>query len=215
MTLTQQLADQKAQSTARIPDAARKIMSAELSLLIESHMVENAPKVGDTIKTFTLPNQNGEAKSLSSFLGNGPVVITFYRGGWCPYCNIELRAYQAALPEITAQGATLIAITPEQPDNSLSTAEKNALAFDVLSDINSDYAREIGIVFSVSDELRTVYSGFGIDLDKHNGQGRYDLPLAATFVIDTNGTVTWAFVNEDYTLRADPVDVVNALKALP
>ncbi|GAU07378.1 peroxiredoxin-like family protein [Desulfoplanes formicivorans] len=214
MSLTEKLAELKAQNLAKIPKDAQKIMLADLEKLAKSDLVENAPKQGDTLKDFTLPNHNGETRHLATLRQNGPVVIIFYRGGWCPYCNMELHAYQQALPDIKAAGATLVAITPELPDASLTTAEKHGLEFEVLTDQNSTYAREIGIVFTLSQELRPIYTSFGIDIEGHNGKNQFDLPLAATFVVDTNGTIAYAFVAADYTLRADPADVVKALRSL-
>ena len=140
--------------------------------------------------------------------------MTFYRGGWCPYCNLELRAYQAVLPEIKAVGAVLVAITPELPDASLSTSEKNELEFEVLTDANSDYSREIGLVFTLPARLRPIYETFGINVEAHNGDGQFDLPLAATFIVDVDGSIASAFVNADYTVRAEPSDVVEVLRSL-
>ena len=214
MTLTEQLAALKADILTQIPDQAKELMLADLQKIAQSGLVKNAPKKGEQLKDFVLPNQNGVARSLEELRKKGPVVITFYRGGWCPYCNLELRAYQEALPEIQKAGATLVAITPELPDASLTTAEKNALQFEVLTDINSDYARSIDIVFTLSDALRPVYKGFGIDVEAHNGKGQFDLPLAATFVVDTDGKIASAFVTEDYTERAEPEDIIAALNTL-
>lgn len=214
MSLTEQLAELKAQNLTRIPDDAQKVMFADLEKLAQSGLVEGAPKKGEALKDFTLVNQNGEPRNLAALQKNGPVVVTFYRGGWCPYCNLELRAYQQVLQEITASGATLVAITPELPDASMTTVEKNELGFEVLTDTNSDYAREIGIVFTVSEVLRPIYESFGINLEAHNGKGQFDVPLAATFVVGTDGTIAYAFVAADYTLRADPADVVNVLNTL-
>ena len=108
----------------------------------------------------------------------------------------------------------MVAVTPELPDSSLSTVEKNELDFEVLSDVNSDYARELGIVFTVSEELRPLYESFGINIEKHNGKGQYDVPLASTFIIDVNGTISYAFVAVDYTLRAEPEEIIAELKSL-
>ncbi|RMF44375.1 MAG: AhpC/TSA family protein, partial [Deltaproteobacteria bacterium] len=119
-----------------------------------------------------------------------------------------------ALPQIQAAGGSLVAITPELPDASLSTAEKNELQFEVLSDVGSDYARKLGIVFTISEELRPIYESFGIEVEKHNGKDQFDVPLAATFVIGTDGRVAYAFVNADYTKRAEPADVVQVLESL-
>ncbi|MGI9535617.1 MAG: redoxin domain-containing protein, partial [Desulfocapsaceae bacterium] len=113
-----------------------------------------------------------------------------------------------------AAGATLVAITPELPDESLTTSERHALEFEVLTDKNSDYAREIGVVFTVADEVRPIYEGFGIDLEKHNGKGQFDVPLAATYVVDADGTIVYAVVEADYTIRAEPTEVVKVLQSL-
>lgn len=161
-----------------------------------------------------MTNHNGQSRNLAVLREKGPVVITFYRGGWCPYCNMELHAYQQVLQDIKAAGATLVAISPELPDASLTTSERHGLEFEVLTDLGSEYAREIGIVFTLSDELRPIYKSFGIDIEKHNGEGQFDVPLAATFVVDTDSTITYAFVAVDYTLRADPADVIKALELL-
>ena len=187
-------------------------MAQATQTLSESGIVEKAPKVGDKLKEFTLLNSSNEKVSLSELTAKGSVIVTFYRGGWCPYCNLELAAYQGLLPEIAAAGATLVAITPELPDESLSTVEKNALKFQVLTDVNAAYARELNLVFSLAEELRPIYLSFGIDIEKHNGTGQFGLPLAATFVIDQSATIVSAFVDADYTKRQEPSEVVKALK---
>ncbi|WP_031485385.1 peroxiredoxin-like family protein [Maridesulfovibrio frigidus] len=214
MSLTNELAELKAQALSMIPEEAKEIIFADMDKLAKFGLVEGAPKEGENLKNFVLPNQNGESRSLATLRENGPVVITFYRGGWCPYCNLELRAYQQILSQIKATGATLIAITPELPDESMSTMEKNELGFEVLTDVNSQYGKDIGIVFTISEELRPIYASFGIELEKHNGEGQFDVPLPATFVINTDGSIVCAFASVDYTQRADPADVLKVLVSL-
>ncbi|MBU0946545.1 MAG: AhpC/TSA family protein [Proteobacteria bacterium] len=214
MSLKEQLSALKADNIAKFPEEIGTILLNDAKILSESDLVEGAPKVGEKLKDFTLPNHLGEARSLASLRKNGPVVVTFYRGGWCPYCSLELHAYQEVLQDINATGATLVAITPELPDASLTTSERHNLEFEVLTDLNSNYARELGIVFTLPEELRPIYESFGIEIEKHNGKGQFDLPLAATFVVDVDGTITSAFVDTDYTLRAEPADVVKELEAL-
>ncbi|MCR4288985.1 MAG: AhpC/TSA family protein [Candidatus Scalindua sp.] len=214
MSLKEQLSTLKAQNLAKFPEDIKTIMLDEAKKLSDSGIVEGAPKVGDKLKDFTLSNHLGENRSLASLRKNGPVVVTFYRGGWCPYCNLELRAYQEVLQDIKAAGATLVAITPELPDASLSTSERNELAFEVLTDINSDYAREIGLVFTLPKKLRPIYANFGIELERHNGKGQFDLPFAATFVVDIDGTITYAFVDADYTVREEPAKIVKELESI-
>ena len=199
---------------ARVDEDTQQIMKGATKKLADSDIVANAPKLGDKLANFTLSNQNNQEQLLSSLLTNGPVVITLYRGGWCPYCNLELKAYQAILPEIKAAGATLVAITPELPDMSLTTTEKNELGFEVLSDVNSEWARAQGLVFSLPDELRPIYDRFKIDLEKYNGSGQFDLPLAATYVVAQDGTIAGAFVDADYTKRQEPSEVLKVLATL-
>lgn len=214
MNLQEQLTSLKEQNLSKFPEEIKSKLLEDLKKLDESGLVERAPKVGEKLKDFKLSNQLGKESSLTTLREKGPVVITFYRGGWCPYCNVELRAYQDIITDIKAAGATLVAITPELPDSSLTTAERHNVEFEVLTDINSDYARELGIVFTIEEELRPIYKQFGIELEKHNGEGQFDVPLAATFVIDTNGTITYTFVKADYTFRADPLDILKELQSL-
>lgn len=214
MSLQEQIAEYKVGFSEKVPTDIQELMKLATQNLTESGIADKAPKVSEKLPMFSLPNQNGTTVNLADLLAKGPVVITFYRGGWCPYCNLELKAYQEQLANIKAENATLVAITPELPDASLSTAQKNELAFEVLSDVNADYAKSLGLVFSLPEELRPIYLSFGIEVEKHNGEGQFDLPLAATFVIAQDGTVASAFVDTDYTERQEPTAVVDALKAL-
>jgi len=208
MSLENQLTEVRNQSAQNIPaDILKKMVDATDALKAQA-LEQFAPKVGETLADFSLQNQVGETITLSEHVKNGPVVITFYRGGWCPYCNLELKAYQSVLPDIQAAGGSLLAITPERPDASLTTIEKNALDFTVLSDIGAAYAKSLGIVFTLPEEIKPIYSQFGINIEQHNGEAQFDLPLAATFVVDQNRTVIFADVNADYTQRAEPTAVV-------
>lgn len=170
--------------------------------------------MGAKVPDFTLLDATGTKVPLSSLLAKGPVVLAFYRGGRCPYCSTELRALQAKLPEITSRGATLVAISPQTPDGSLSTAEKLELAFPVLSDEGNHVAESFGLVFSLPEALREVYQGFGIDLPAANGDDTFRLPIPATYVVRADGIVAWRFADPDYTKRAEPDDVIAALRAL-
>lgn len=214
MSLQAQLTKLKTENLATFPEEIKSVLLNDLAQLSESGLIEAAPNTGDKLKNFSLPNHRGELSSLDALRKKGPVVVTFYRGGWCPYCNLELRAYQEILPEIKAAGATLVAITPELPDESLTTSERHALEFEVLTDKNADYAREIGVVFTVGEKVRPIYERFGIDLEKHNGTGQFDVPLAATYVVDADATIACAVVEADYTIRAEPADVVKVLHSL-
>jgi peroxiredoxin len=147
-------------------------------------------KVGDRAPAIVLNNAKGQRIDAANLLKKGPVIVTFYRGGWCPYCNLELKAYQEVLPEITAAGATLVAISPEKPDDTLSTTEKNALAFEVLSDVGQKVERAFGLVYEFTEELKSAYRGFGHDIPARNGTPEeWALPVSATYVIDRDGIV--------------------------
>jgi len=213
MSLSAQLTERREYSRQNLPKDIHATMMQATKALIESGIADNAPGVGQRLPSFYLPNQLGETRNLDRLLEKGPVVVTFYRGGWCPYCSMELRAYQKVLDDISTLGATLVAITPELPDASLSTIEKNELAFEVLSDSNSDYARKLGLVFSLPETLRAIYKNFGLDLEKHNGEGQFDLPLPATFIVGNDGIIVSSFVHADYTLRKEPDEVVAELRA--
>ena len=214
MSLTESLAQQQAATHTKLPAPVRNTMQTATADLAASGILDTATNQGDTAPEFSLPNATGTTVSLSSLLAKGPVVLSFYRGQWCPYCNIELRALQQALPDITAAGAGLVAVSPQTPDNSLSTVEKNELTFEVLSDVENVVARQYGLVFTLPEALRPIYSSFGIDVPAHNGNETFELPIAATYVIGTDGKVAHAFVNADYTLRLDPVDIIAALQKL-
>ena len=168
---------------------------------------------GDQYLDFTLNNAKGEAVQLSDVLAQGPVVLTWYRGGWCPYCNLQLRAFQQVLPEIEALGAQLVALTPELPDNSLNTQEKNELSFEVLTDLDNAVAKQYGLVFKLITEVAVYYKD-AFDLEVYNGNTTDELPLAATYVIGQDGMIQYAFLDADYRLRAEPQDVVDVLKSL-
>ena len=213
-SLKDKLAAFREDFTGKVPPEQLQVMLGETEKLSQSGIAAKAPKIGDILPAFELSNQVGEIRKLPELLQQGPVVLTFYRGGWCPYCNLELRSYQDVLDEIKAAGATLVALTPELPDSSLTTIEKNQLGFEVLSDINSDYARSLGLVFTLPDSLRPIYEGFGIHLEEYNGDGQFDLPLAATFIIRPDGTIASAFVDADYTVRKDPLEIVQELQNL-
>ena len=211
MNLTQELNQFKAEFKANQPEEIKQVMAQATNDLINSKIAENSPSKGQKLPSFTLPNALGEKVSLDSLLSKGAVVISFYRGGWCPYCNMELRALQQALPEINAKGATLVAISPETPDTSLSTKEKNELSFEVLSDRGNVYAKELGLVFALPESLRPIYNNFGIDIPAHNGDSTFELPLPATYVIAADGTIVYSFADADYTQRLDPNKIVMAL----
>lgn len=195
----------------RIPAEALEIMDRRSRELAESGQADRALTVGDRAPAFRLPTATGGTVALTDLLADGPVVLTFYRGAWCPYCNLALRALQHIHSDITAHGAQLVAVSPQIPDESLSLTEKHSLAFHVLSDLGSDVAKQYGLAFDLPDDLAALYDSFGFDLQRVNAGHARTLPLPATYVIDRDGTIRWAFVNTDYEKRAEPQDILEAL----
>ncbi|MEQ8998415.1 MAG: peroxiredoxin-like family protein [Coleofasciculus sp. B1-GNL1-01] len=212
MTLTQEINTLRQQIQAKMPEETKAVMDQAMEDLVNSGVADQSLKVGDKAPNFRLPNAVGKTVELQDLLSRNPVVISFYRGGWCPYCNLELRTLQQSLPEIKELGATLVAISPQTPDNSLSTVEKNDLEFEVLSDVGNQVAKDFGLVFVLPKELRPIYQDFGIDLPAHNGEDTFELPIPATYVIAQDGTIIHAFVEVDYTKRLDPKEIIAALK---
>ena len=213
-SLTQQLAEAKAASSKRIPEDARAVMNQATEELQQTKLAEQSLSQGDRLPDVILPNVTGKSIRLYDLWKQGPLVISFYRGQWCPYCNLELKALQSVVAQVKADGASLVAISPQTPDPSLSTQEKNELEFEVLSDVGNSVARQFGLVFTLPENLRSVYEGFGLDLPAHNGDRTFELPISATYVVATDGTVTYAFADADYTRRADSSDVLQALETL-
>ena len=168
--------------------------------------------VGAEAPDFALPNAMGREIRLSDLLARGPVVLTFYRGAWCPYCNTQLRDYQDVLGEIEEAGATLVAVSPQTPDGSMTMAERNGLAFPVLSDVGNAVSRTYGLVFEVDGRTRERYQAVGVDLAAVNGADAWELPVPATYVIDPDGRIGAAFVEADYTQRASARRVLDALR---
>ncbi|NGO43494.1 peroxiredoxin-like family protein [Streptomyces ureilyticus] len=198
----------------QIPAEIREIMRRAGQELADSGQSDRALTVGTQAPRFTLPTATGHTLCLDDLLAEGPVVLTFYRGAWCPYCNIALRALQQHHDAITARGARLVAVSPQIPDESLTLTEKHALTFDVLSDLGSDIAKQYGLAFDLPDDLAAVYDKLGFDLQRVNAGHPRTLPLPATYVIDRAGTIRWAFADTDYTRRAEPADILTALDTL-
>lgn len=214
-SLQSQLDARSAESAKKGDPAVRAEYAKGIEAVASSGILDKSKKVGDKAPAFTLKNASGKEIALSSLLKDGPVVLTWYRGGWCPYCNIAMAAMQQELPEIQKAGAQLVALSPELPDKTLSTKEKNQLKFEVLSDLNHAVADEYGIVFELTPNVRELYKK-NFDLTEFNGKdaGNSKLPLAATYIIDTDGTIRWAFLDADYRKRAEPTEIVDFLKEM-
>lgn len=212
-TLEDRLDARAAKFAETAPAEMIALFEAGLDSVRESGVVAEAVNVGDTVPAFALPGIDGKLVDIGNLLDRGPVVLTFYRGGWCPYCNLQLRAYQDILPELKRLGAELVAVSPQVPDSSMATATRDSLEFYVLSDVGNRVANKLGIVYTLPSDLCEVYQQ-RLNLSAYNADESCQLPLAATWVIDRDGVVRWAFLDADYRNRAEPADIVQALRAL-
>ena len=214
MSLKAELDTLRAEFVRSAPPGRAELYDAKVEELQQAFPIEKALKTGGYAPDFTLPNPSGRPVSFAGMLRSGPAVVTFYRGGWCPYCNLQLRAYQAVLAEITTLGAKLVAISPQLPDGSMSTAEMNKLSFDVLSDVGNYVARSFGLVYSLPQELRAALTSNNKALPGINGDNSWELPLPATYVIAPDRKIVLAEIELDYRERMEPDAIVAALRAL-
>jgi peroxiredoxin len=193
----------------------QKTMMGDAAADLEAALPSPGLKAGEKAPDFTLPNSMGNDVSLSKSLEEGPVVLTFYRGGWCVYCNIELHALQQSMSEIEKYNATVLAVTPQKLGKSVEQQEKNTFDFQLLSDLDNKVMKDYKVHFEIGDQLNRLYKDdFKIDLDDYNGKGRRDLPIPGTFIIGQDGIVKAAFADIDYTKRMEPAAIVEALKRI-
>ena len=214
MTLGAKLLALQEASSGQIPEAAKQVMAAAEADLRERGLARSAVGVGRRSPLFELPDHTGKTIRMYEHLQNGPVVVVFYRGGWCPYCNLQLQAMEEVSATLAGLGATLLAVTPDRAAGTAETVGKHALSFPVLTEKGNRVARAFGLVFKLSPELDAIYREFGIDLAARNGSEKSELPLAATYVIGRDGVIRFAYLDEAYTRRAEPSDVVEAVREL-
>jgi len=207
LTLREQLDQRKQQGSAKAPTEVVALRQVETEKLIASGIAEQSLHQGDLAPDFTLPDAEGKLVTLSALLREGPVVVTFYRGSWYPYCNLQLRAYQAVLPDIIRAGATLVAISPQTPEAAAEIVDKANLEFPVLSDIGNPVARTYRLVFVLPEALRP----YTANLPQYNADDSWELPMPGTFVVGQDGIIHLAFVHADYTKRLEPSDILAAL----
>ncbi|MEM6798735.1 MAG: peroxiredoxin-like family protein [Planctomycetota bacterium] len=211
--LDEQLKEISAGFAKKAPPAMREAFAKGIQQVEETGILERALGVGDKAVDAELTAVDGAAVRLSKLWSEKSLVIAFYRGGWCPYCNAQLRALEQSLAALGDAGAELVAITPELPKSVKETAKRNQLTLTVLTDEGNALAGEMGIAFRLPDAILPIYKQ-RVDLEKFNGDDSFTLPLAATYVVGTDGIIRYAFLDADYKRRAEPADVVAAVKAL-
>jgi peroxiredoxin len=218
MTTTSTFAEQRDELNAGLAEQApAEVLEGFARIIADQAAVDyaaRAPKVGESAPQFTLRDQLGRHVSLAGELEQGPVVLIFYRGEWCPYCNLMLRTYGPCADEFSERGARLVAVSPQTPDNSLTMAEKHSLKFPVLSDEGGEVIGTYGLKYDVERQSRELLEAVGSDVAKFNGAGGWILPAPAVFVIDREGIVRFVGVNGDYTQRVEPGEALAALDSL-
>ena len=201
MALNKELASTYNQS---LPKEVSSIITDAVKDFKNIYDPARAIQPGDAFPQFQLSDATGNKVSLNDLLAKGPILISFYRGEWCPFCSIELRALQSHLDEFHQKGVTLVAVSPELPDQSLTTSEKLSLKFPVLSDVGNQLAKQLGLLFPQPESMRTVFDKFGVDWNQRYGNDNLELPVPATFLVDTKGIVRNSFINPEYQYRLEP-----------
>ncbi len=215
MSTYAEMSRQRAESfIASLPQDVQQTVMEAMQRLLASSEADEAKGVGDQAPDFTLPGAGGGNISLAEQLARGPVVLSFYRGGWCPFCDLEFKALHDKLEEITNAGATLIGVAPETIENTIQTKNAKGIQFELCSDEGNRVANEYGLVITVDEALRPLYLEWGINIPEANGDDSYRLPVPATYVIDSSGKIRAAHVDKDYTRRMEPDAIVAALHAL-
>ena len=202
----------KLQLSAQLPDIINIAFEESIQDLKVQKIGESAHKSGDTLPSFSLPNTKGELiNSDKLLLENDKLIIAFFRGGWCPYCNLELKAFQDVLSQITIKKTALVAISPQLIEKSVSMSTDSPFGFDILYDKDNTYAKELNIAFDLQASLLPYYQQLGIHLEEYNGNEENSLPIPAVFVIDKNKTITFTFIDVDYTERVNIEELLNNL----
>lgn len=214
MSLQEQLDTFKAQFRTQAPDGAFDAFARSTQELIDSGQAERAVKAGETAPDFTLTDQDGNAVTLKDLLAKGPLVLSFYRGVWCPYCNIELKALEEAVGDIRARGASLVAVSMQGAADSRKSQRDNKLSFPILTDKSGELANRFGLRWTLQDYVVEYHKMFGVELPKIHGDGQWNLPMPARYVIAQDGTIAYAEVNPDYTRRPEPGDLFPVLDRL-
>ncbi len=212
MNLANELALLRSQDKTLFEPAQLEVTQMALNLLRDSNLAQGALGPGDRIPPGDLRTIDNQVVALESLNEQGPLLLSFYRGGWCPYCSLELRAYQELLARVKEAGAQFVAVSPETPENLRRTRDDNELSFTLLHDPNQRVARSFGLVFEIPEAMRSIYQGLGLDLPKRHGSTVFELPIPATYFIDGGGTIASAFVDADYRERGSPADFLAAIE---
>lgn len=214
MTRRNPLAEIVAAIRAATPAWFGKVNDRLVQGLIDSGAADGALRVGDPMPEFLLPNAEGALVSSSQLLANGPLVLSFYRGVWCPYCSEELNALAVAAPNLKTAGATVVAVTPEIGGVALKTKKERNLQFEILCDVDNGVAMEFGLMFRIPEDIQADYMKFNVNMPKIYGNDGWMIPIPATYVVGRDGVIAYAYVNPDYRERCDPESLVETVSKL-
>ncbi len=214
MTLNADIQARLAGAKAQMPPPVFAKLGAMFERLEGAHVGTGAPKVGEPAPDTRLTVEGGSEVRLASLHEDGLLVLIFYRGRWCPFCDLTLRAFDAEAEAFKVAGARLVGVSPQTTEESAKTADERSLNFEVLSDPHNAAAQAFGLAWALTEEERQLYIAFDSKLDVANGDDRWQLPAPATFIIDQAGVVRWAWVDSNWTRRPEPTDVLAALRAL-
>ncbi|MDG4651989.1 peroxiredoxin-like family protein [Chryseobacterium arthrosphaerae] len=210
-TLAKQIEQLNQELSSQLPQEVINAFGKSVDDLKTKNMEDRCIRPGEKMPEFILPNATGKMIDSNDILKKGKMILAFYRGSWCPYCNLELKFLQDNLSRIKDKNAVLIAVSPQTPDHSLSMAEKNKLGFEVLSDQNNDFAKKLGIVFQLQDFVLPYYRNLGINLSEFNNNDENLLPVPAVFVVDQDRRIIFKYLDVNYMNRVDVEELIQAL----
>ncbi|WP_299886327.1 peroxiredoxin-like family protein [uncultured Lacinutrix sp.] len=213
MTLESELKIVRDATMERMPVAIIKTFKDSINSIRINKLKENALQVGDKIpNTQSLIDNNNNVINLNDLLQDEFLILNFYRGGWCPYCNMELRAYNRLKNDFLSVGANIVAISSEVPKLATQTTLKNTISYPILTDANAQFMKALGIVFKLDDASKREFVNFGIDFTKINGNDNYELPVPAIYVINKNKDIVYTHFEADYMTRLEPETLLTYLK---
>lgn len=212
MNLKEELVAFAQQMSENAPQEVLETMGAEIGKLAESGIMNTALKIGDKAPAFELKNSEGDTVSLNTLTEKGAVVISFNRGNWCPFCNIEFKHLQNTVNEIKNAGANLVVISPQLQEKSKELIDQNRLDYPILFDKGNEVSKKFGIVFTLAESLRPIHKAFEMDIPAHNGDESFTLPVPATFVINRNSEIVFASVNPNWMERTEAHEYLSVLK---
>ncbi|TPN84740.1 peroxiredoxin-like family protein [Aquimarina algicola] len=212
MTLTEQLQQFRDATMTRMPKSIIQTFKNDIKEINASRLKENALQKGDIIPDFSLTDNQGNKILLREMVQSEFLILNFYRGGWCPYCNLELQEYERLKDDFKKAGADIIAISAEVEEFATQTTQKNSLSFPVLTDKDAQFMKAIGIVFQLNEQTKKDYAGFGMDFTKIHGNENYELPVPAVYVIDKNREIVFVHFEADYMTRIEPKQILTILK---